>query len=101
MNNFAFNFTGVFTRSAVWKFTTNFVPMNNDNVNVMFCAVSSAWTQLFYTATWIYTLLYAISVLVILKGETPNLFRYHTIVWSTSVILTAIGLTILYVPNAE
>lgn len=91
---------GVFTRSALWKYVKNFVPMENDSPSVLFCAASSAWTQFFYTATWFYTLVYAISVYLILKGRMPPLKRYHSFVWTMSAALTVTGVTILYVPDA-
>ncbi|XP_063704245.1 G-protein coupled receptor 143-like [Culicoides brevitarsis] len=92
---------GVFVRSLVWRYMRNFIPMDNDTYTVTFCAISSAWTQFFYTATFFYTMFYAISIHQILKGVLPYLRRYHLIVWSASAALTAIGVTILYVPNAD
>lgn len=93
--------SGVFVRSLVWRYMKNFVPMDDDTYTVLFCALSSAWSQFFYTATFFYTMFYAISIYQILKGYLPYLRRYHIIVWSSSAVLTSIGLSVLYIPNAE
>ncbi|XP_058453188.1 G-protein coupled receptor 143-like [Malaya genurostris] len=96
---------GVFIRSALWKYIKNILPpdfdVNDDTTNVIFCAVSSAWIQYFYMCTWIWTLCYAINVRRQLGGKRTSLRTYHMFVWSTSAVLTASGLTVLYVPDAN
>ena len=73
----------------------------DDTTNVIFCAVSSAWIQYFYMCTWLWTLCYAINVRRQLSGARYALRTYHYYVWSISALLTGIGLTVLYVPDAE
>lgn len=95
---------GVFLRSALWKYIQNVIPPDSDDddtTNVIFCAVSSAWIQYFYMCTWLWTLCYAINVRRQLAGMGVALRTYHLYVWSISAVLTASGLTVLYVPDAE
>lgn len=95
---------GVFLRSALWKYIKNVIPPDSDNddtTNVVFCAVSSAWIQYFYMCTWLWTLCYAINVRRQLQGQGIALRTYHGYVWSISAVLTATGLTVLYVPDAD
>lgn len=95
---------GVFLRSAMWKYIKDVLPPDSDNddmTNVIFCAVSSAWIQYFYMCTWLWTLSYAINVRRTLSGRAMPLRTYHFFVWSISAVLTASGLTVLYVPDAE
>ncbi|XP_058819996.1 G-protein coupled receptor 143-like [Topomyia yanbarensis] len=98
---------GVFVRSALWKYIKNILPPDindiddDDTTNVIFCAVSSAWIQYFYMCTWLWTLCYAINVRQQLSGNRVVLRVYHMFVWSTSAVLTASGLTVLYVPDAN
>ncbi|KXJ82904.1 hypothetical protein RP20_CCG010206 [Aedes albopictus] len=95
---------GVFLRSALWKYIQNVIPPDSDDddtTNVIFCAVSSAWIQYFYMCTWLWTLCYAINVRRQLAGLGVALRTYHRYVWSISAVLTASGLTVLYVPDAD
>ncbi|XP_055591573.1 G-protein coupled receptor 143-like [Uranotaenia lowii] len=95
---------GVFLRSALWKYIQNVIPPDSDQddtTNVIFCAVSSAWIQYFYMCTWMWTLCYAINVRRQLGGYGVALRTYHTYVWSLSAVLTALGLTVLYIPDAD
>lgn len=95
---------GVFLRSALWKYIKNVIPPDSDvddTTNVIFCAVSSAWIQYFYMCTWLWTLSYAINVRRQLSGTRVPLRTYHLYVWSISAVLTATGLTVLYVPDAD
>ncbi|XP_049281468.1 G-protein coupled receptor 143-like isoform X1 [Anopheles funestus] len=95
---------GVFLRSALWKYIKDVLPPDSDvddTTNVIFCAVSSAWIQYFYMCTWLWTLCYAINVRRQLGGARYALRTYHYYVWSISALLTGIGLTVLYVPDAD
>ncbi|XP_053694031.1 G-protein coupled receptor 143-like [Sabethes cyaneus] len=95
---------GVFLRSALWKYIKNVIPPasdHDDTTNVIFCAVSSAWIQYFYMCTWLWTLCYAINVRRLLGGSSVSVRTYHLCVWSISAVLTATGLTVLYVPDAD
>uniref|UniRef100_A0ABD2WIU2 G-protein coupled receptors family 2 profile 2 domain-containing protein n=1 Tax=Trichogramma kaykai TaxID=54128 RepID=A0ABD2WIU2_9HYME len=60
-----------------------------------------AWTQYFYMATWIWTLCYAIDMKLLLGEKLGRPFWYHIFAWLMPAILTTLGLTILYVPNAN
>lgn len=95
--------SGIFVRSITWKYMKNFIPMSLDNntFNIALCGSFGAITQFFYTATYGYTLSYAICVYQILKGHPPALMKHHAIIWSCSAVFTAVGLSVLYYPNAE
>lgn len=95
---------GVFLRSALWKYISNVIPPDSDRddtTNVIFCAVSSAWIQYFYMCTWLWTLCYAINVRRTLSGYGVALRTYHAYVWSISALLTGVGLSVLYIPDAD
>ncbi|KAG7203316.1 hypothetical protein KM043_010404 [Ampulex compressa] len=92
---------GVFIRSALWMNFKSIMPMENDTSNVVFCALSSAWTQYFYMATWIWTLCYAIDMKLLLGDRSGHPTCYHVFAWICPAILTIFGLTILYVPDAN
>ncbi|XP_014231817.1 G-protein coupled receptor 143-like [Trichogramma pretiosum] len=93
--------SGVFIRSALWMNFKSIMPMEDDTSSVVFCAISSAWTQYFYMATWIWTLCYAIDMKLLLGEKLGRPFWYHIFAWLMPAILTTLGLTILYVPNAN
>lgn len=61
---------------------------------------SQAWTQYFYTATWFWTLFYAIDTWNTIKGRDSHLMLYHSLAWVLPAATTGIGLSILYIPNA-
>lgn len=92
---------GIFARSTLWIRYKNIMPAMNDHSSTLFCAVSSAWTQYFYTATWIWTLCYAIDMRLILADKKERIKWYHFVSWVIPAILTTIGLTILYLPDAN
>lgn len=77
------------------------MPAMNDNSSVLFCAVSSAWTQYFYTATWMWTLCYAIDMRLILGDKRERIKWYHLASWIIPALLTSVGLSILYIPDAK
>ncbi|XP_006613668.1 G-protein coupled receptor 143-like isoform X2 [Apis dorsata] len=92
---------GVFIRSALWVNFKSIMPMEDDTSSVVFCALSSAWTQYFYMATWIWTLCYAIDMKLLLGDRSGYPICYHIFAWICPAILTTFGLTILYVPDAN
>ena len=92
---------GVFLRSALWTFVKEIMPLEDDSVSVLFCAVTSAWIQVFYTATWLWTLIYAYNMKRSLLNMPTNEHGFHIFVWSVSVVFTAIGTSSLYIPDAE
>lgn len=92
---------GVFCRSGLWSFFKEIMPYDDDSSSVLFCAISSGWVQLFYTSTWLWTLIYAYNMRQSLLKRETNEKNYHIIVWSISILFTAIGTTSLYYPDAE
>lgn len=93
--------SGVFIRSALWSFINKIMPLEDDSVSVIFCSVTSAWIQMFYTATWLWTLIYAYNMKRSLINQETRAKNYHLFVWSLSVVFTAIGTSSLYIPDAE
>ncbi|CAH0406451.1 unnamed protein product [Chilo suppressalis] len=91
---------GVLLRSSLWLKFKNIMPMPEDDMSVLFCSIISAWTQYFYTASWFWTLFYAIDTWRTIKGYDSHSVLYHSIAWGVPVATTSIGLSILYIPNA-
>ncbi|CAG5089917.1 Similar to GPR143: G-protein coupled receptor 143 (Homo sapiens) [Cotesia congregata] len=91
---------GVFLRSILW---INYKPIMpaTDTSNVIFCALSSAWTQYFYMSTWIWTLCYAIDMKLLLSERPSKYGWYHAAAWICPALLTTFGLSILYIPEAN
>ncbi|KAF7989156.1 hypothetical protein HCN44_007466 [Aphidius gifuensis] len=90
---------GVFVRSLLWINFKNIMPTIDDTSSIIFCVISSAWTEYFYMVTWIWTLCYAIDMKLLLI-EKPSR-SYHLFAWTFPGLLTIIGLTILYYPDAN
>ncbi|XP_045491369.1 G-protein coupled receptor 143-like [Colias croceus] len=91
---------GVLVRSSFWLRYKNIMPLPDDEFSVLFCSISSAWTQYFYTATWFWTLFYAIDTWQSIKGHDTRPLLYHSLAWGIPAATTSIGLSILYIPNA-
>ncbi|XP_053625546.1 G-protein coupled receptor 143-like [Plodia interpunctella] len=91
---------GVLVRSSLWLKYKNIMPMPDDDVSVLFCSIISAWTQYFYTATWFWTLFYAIDTWDTIRGRDSHLLLYHSFAWGLPAATTTFGLSILYIPNA-
>jgi ocular albinism type 1 protein len=51
--------------------------------------------------TWLWTLCYAVDIKLVLKERDGKPWLYHMISWILPAILTGIGLSILYIPNAK
>ncbi|KAK9890755.1 hypothetical protein WA026_012102 [Henosepilachna vigintioctopunctata] len=77
------------------------MPVKGDNPGVIFCVLSSALVQYFYTATWIWTFCYALDMQFVLKEKEFNSKYYHIVAWMTPFFTTSIGLSILYIPDAD
>ncbi|XP_021931693.1 G-protein coupled receptor 143-like isoform X2 [Zootermopsis nevadensis] len=93
---------GVFVRSFLWLYVKDLVPAVSDSLSsVVFCAVSSAWIQFFYTATWFWTLCYAFDVRRMLKSQSECPICYHITAWLSPALLTSAGLFVLYAPDAN
>ncbi|KAK9890754.1 hypothetical protein WA026_012102 [Henosepilachna vigintioctopunctata] len=93
--------TGVLLRSIIWLKFSNIMPVKGDNPGVIFCVLSSALVQYFYTATWIWTFCYALDMQFVLKEKEFNSKYYHIVAWMTPFFTTSIGLSILYIPDAD
>lgn len=92
---------GVFIRSALWLNDRRWLQPADDLKEIWPCAALSAWIQYFYTATWIWTMCYAIDVRLVLKEREGFPLWYHSTSWGLPAVLTAIGLSILYSPDAK
>ncbi|KAK7870727.1 hypothetical protein R5R35_009879 [Gryllus longicercus] len=92
---------GVFTRSTLWLNLQSIVEESDDTSNVLICAITSAWIQYFYTATWLWTLCYAIDMRLVLKEKEGHPTFYHVVAWTVPAILTSLGLLVLYFPDAN
>ncbi|CAH0720910.1 unnamed protein product, partial [Brenthis ino] len=92
---------GVLVRSSLWLQYKNIMPMPNDDVSVLFCSIISAWTQYFYTATWFWTMFYAVDTWNSIRGNNTHPILYHSLAWGIPAATTSIGLSILYIPNAK
>ncbi|KAM3962990.1 G-protein coupled receptor 143 [Aphomia sociella] len=91
---------GVLVRSALWLRYKNIMPMPDDDVSVLFCSITSAWTQYFYTVTWFWTLFYAIDTWLNIRRRDSHTLLYHSFAWGLPLATTGVGLSILYLPNA-
>ncbi|XP_044755545.1 G-protein coupled receptor 143-like [Coccinella septempunctata] len=92
---------GVFLRSIIWLKFHNILPVEDDDSSVIFCTLSSALVQYFYTATWIWTFCYALDMQFVLKDKEINFNYYHLIAWMTPLFTTSLGLSVLYIPDAN
>lgn len=92
---------GIFVRSALWSFVNEIMPLDDDTGSVIFCSITSAWIQIFYTSTWLWTLVYAYNMKRSLLNRATIDKEYHYFVWSISIMFTAIGTSSLYYPDAK
>ncbi|KAJ8941228.1 hypothetical protein NQ318_015660 [Aromia moschata] len=90
-----------FTRATLWLNYKNIMPAVDDDSSVLFCAISSAFTQYFYTATWIWTLCYAIDMRLVLTQKDMQIKYYHLAAWLIPAFSTLTGLSLLYIPDAN
>lgn len=67
----------------------------------MFILLCQAWVQYFYCVTWMWTLCYAVDMFLALREKPGYPTLYHLFSWLIPSALTAVGLAILYLPNAE
>lgn len=95
---------GVFIRSTFWMYVRPIgynSTLQDEQLRIIFCAVISGLIQFFYTCTWLWTLCYAINIRSYLRDEVIEEKKYHAFVWTTAAVLTGIGTTVLYYPDAE
>ncbi|EEB13289.1 class B secretin-like G-protein coupled receptor GPRoca3, putative [Pediculus humanus corporis] len=91
---------GVFMRSFLFNHNQYLLDSGFASYTLI-CAVSSAWIQYFYTATWLWTLFYAIDMKLVLREEDGHPMLYHSVVWIFPAIFTIIGLSVLYIPDID
>ena len=60
-----------------------------------------AVTQYFYTATYMWTLLYAVDVLRTLQGSGGSMVVYSLWAWLVPFVLSTIGFLLLFVPGTK
>lgn len=84
----------------VIKFNSIFLS-NVKKKNIHDYLVFQAWTQYFFMATWIWTLCYAIDMKLLLNEKSGRPSWYHMAAWICPAILTILGLSILYIPDAK
>ncbi|XP_042904101.1 G-protein coupled receptor 143 [Parasteatoda tepidariorum] len=89
--------SGILLRSMFWLWRGSMIL--ESHVDIILCAVFALWIRIFYTATYMWTLLYAIDVFLVCKQKSGNPILYHVITWTTSVFMSFIGLGTLYLPN--
>ncbi|XP_063220598.1 G-protein coupled receptor 143-like [Bacillus rossius redtenbacheri] len=92
---------GVFVRSMVWLSSKDLMPAVGGSTSILFCAITSAWVQYFYTATWIWTLCYALDMRLFLKDRPGHPYWYHAASWVLPAFTTTVGLSLLYLPDAK
>ncbi|KAG8250651.1 hypothetical protein J6590_097187 [Homalodisca vitripennis] len=89
---------GVFLRSLL-KLNNFLYPL--EDTSITYCAIFAAWIQYFYCVTWMWTLCYAVDMFLALRERPGHPLLYHMFCWLIPSVLTAVGLAILYLPNAE
>uniref|UniRef100_A0A1B6M552 G-protein coupled receptors family 1 profile domain-containing protein n=1 Tax=Graphocephala atropunctata TaxID=36148 RepID=A0A1B6M552_9HEMI len=89
---------GVFLRSTL-KLNNFLYPL--EDTSITYCAIFAAWIQYFYCVTWMWTLCYAVDMFLALKERPGYPLLYHMFSWLIPSVLTAVGLAILYLPNAD
>uniref|UniRef100_A0A1B6EJT8 G-protein coupled receptors family 1 profile domain-containing protein n=1 Tax=Cuerna arida TaxID=1464854 RepID=A0A1B6EJT8_9HEMI len=89
---------GVFLRSLL-KLNNFLYPLGD--ASITYCAIFAAWIQYFYCVTWMWTLCYAVDMFLALRERPGHPVLYHMFCWLIPSVLTAVGLAILYLPNAD
>ncbi|GBL75565.1 hypothetical protein AVEN_154900-1 [Araneus ventricosus] len=89
--------SGILLRSAFWLWKGDIV--HQTGWNLIVCAIFAIWIRFFYTATYMWTLFYAIDVYLVCKQKTGNQKVYHAVTWVISLGITTVGLGTLYLPE--
>ncbi|KAG0728021.1 G-protein coupled receptor 143 [Chionoecetes opilio] len=91
---------GILIRSASWLGDDTFGSGPDDSTtSKAFCIVSSGMIHYFYTATYVWSLLYAVDVRLVMEGRRVDRRLYHLVAWSLPLALCLTGLLILYLPD--
>ncbi|KAG8170766.1 hypothetical protein JTE90_029436 [Oedothorax gibbosus] len=91
--------SGILLRSAFWLWRGEIV--NQNGWNLIVCSIFAFWIRYFYTATYLWTLFYAVDVYLVCKQKSGNQTFYHATVWTVSLMLSATGLGTLYLPHFQ
>lgn len=91
---------GILIRSASWLGDDTFGSGPDDStLGKAFCILSSSIIHYFYTATYIWSLLYALDVKLVMDGKHVDRRLYHLIAWTVPLALCLTGLLLLYLPD--
>ncbi|RXG70245.1 G-protein coupled receptor, partial [Armadillidium vulgare] len=91
---------GIFIRSLLWiKFNSFGALENVDVMEKSLCILLSAWIHYFYTATYIWTFIYAVDVHFGLRSVHFNPKPYHIFGWGVPLLLCLLGILTLYLPD--
>lgn len=90
---------GILLRSIFWLWKPELI--YEDGWGLIVCSMAAVWIRFFYTATFIFTLCYAVDVYLTCKQQKGNHKYYHAFTWSLSLLLTTVGLGTLYLPKFQ
>ena len=55
----------------------------------------------FYTATYLWSLLYALDVKLVMDGKRVDRRLYHLVAWTVPLVLCLMGMLLLYLPDLK
>ncbi|KAK8400866.1 hypothetical protein O3P69_002553 [Scylla paramamosain] len=91
---------GILIRSASWLGDDTFGSGPDDStMGKSFCIVSSSMIHYFYTATYLWSLLYALDVKLVMDGKRVDRRLYHLVAWTVPLALCLMGMLLLYLPD--
>ncbi|KAK4303339.1 hypothetical protein Pmani_024625 [Petrolisthes manimaculis] len=92
---------GILIRSASWLADDTFGSNPDDStLGQCFCIVTSAMIHYFYTATYMWSFVYALDVrLAMSPTPPPPSTLYHLLAWVPPLALCLLGLLVLYLPD--
>lgn len=91
---------GILIRSTTWLADDKFGSQPDDSkLGQIVCVITSAWIHYFYTATYFWTLTYALDVMFVMQNKNVSHRIYHLICWTAPLILCCLGLLFLYLPE--
>ncbi|GFT46666.1 g-protein coupled receptor 143 [Nephila pilipes] len=91
--------SGILLRSVFWLWKGDII--HQDGWNLIVCAIFAIWIRFFYTATFMWTLFYAVDVYLVCKQRKGNQKCYHAVTWLVSLVMTTVGLGTLYLPEFQ
>ncbi|KAK7068804.1 hypothetical protein SK128_003852 [Halocaridina rubra] len=91
---------GILIRSATWLADDTFGSKPDDSpLGQYLCIITSGIIHYFYTATYCWTLIYALDVKLVMQERRISHQIYHFIAWIVPLVLCLLGLLILYLPD--